>query len=96
MKKCLLHKCDAHCCYNMAFGHGELERFHSMIVNPVIGYTPFGGVRIAMTNWDLDKNKCPFLRADRRCNIYENRPYVCRKFGEIPELPCKFLKESKP
>lgn len=67
-----------------------------MIVNPVITFTPFGCVRIAMTDMDLDKNKCPFLRADRRCNIYENRPDVCRKFGEIPELPCKFLKESNP
>lgn len=64
-----------------------------MIVNPVIDFTPFGCVRIAMTNMDLDKNKCPFLRADRRCNIYENRPNVCRKFGEIPELPCEYLKE---
>ena len=96
MKKCLLHKCDARCCYNIAFEHGELERFASMIVNPVIGFTPFGCVRIAMTDMDLDKNKCPFLRSDRRCNIYENRPDVCRKFGEIPELPCKFLKESNP
>lgn len=90
----MLHKCDAHCCYNIAFEHGELERFQSMIVNPVLGFTPFGAVRITMTDWDLDKNKCPFLRADRRCNIYENRPDVCRKFGEIPELPCKYLKDT--
>ena len=93
MKKCLLHKCDAHCCYNIAFEHGELERFQSRIVNPVLGFTPFGGVRIAMTDWNLDKNKCPFLRSDRKCNIYENRPEICRKFGEIPELPCEYLKE---
>lgn len=93
MKKCLLHKCDAHCCYNIAFEHNELERFQSMIVNPVLGFTPFGMINIAMTDWDLDKNKCPFLRVDRRCNIYENRPNVCRKFGEIPELPCEYLKE---
>lgn len=96
MRKCLLHKCDAYCCYNIAFEHGELERFSSMIVNPVITFIPFGCIRIAMTDMDPDKNKCPFLRADRRCNIYENRPDVCRKFGEIPELPCKFLKESNP
>ena len=96
MKKCLLHKCNAHCCYNIAFEHGELERFSSMIVNPVIAFTPFGCVRIAMTDMDFDKNKCPFLRADYKCNIYENRPNVCRKMGEIPELPCKYFKESKP
>lgn len=94
MKKCLLHKCNAHCCYNITFGHDELERFASQIVNPVIGFTPFGGVKIVMTSWDLDKNKCPFLRADCKCNIYENRPDVCRKMGEIPELPCKYFKDT--
>lgn len=81
----------------MAFPHGELERFGSQIVNPIIGFTPFGGVVIAMTSWDIERNKCPFLRKDCKCNIYENRPDVCRKFGEISELPCKFWqKESKP
>lgn len=94
MKKCLLHKCKAYCCYNIAFEHGELDRFASKIVNPVIGFTPFGGVKISMTSWDVNENKCPFLRSDMKCNIYESRPNVCRKFGEIPELPCEYLKET--
>ena len=63
-----------------------------MIVNPVITFTPFGCVRIAMTDMDFGRNKCPFLRPDCRCNIYENRPDVCRKMGEIPELPCNYYK----
>jgi Fe-S-cluster containining protein len=25
---------------------------------------------------------CPFLRADLKCAIYENRPKVCKKFGD--------------
>jgi Fe-S-cluster containining protein len=76
----------------MPFGHNELERFASLIVNPVIGFAPFGTIKITMTDWNLDNNKCPFLRADFKCNIYENRPDVCRKFGEIPELPCKYYR----
>jgi len=32
---------------------------------------------------------CPFLsRHDQVCVIYDDRPYVCRAFGEIPELQC--------
>lgn len=89
--KCKLHKCKAGCCYNIAFKHGELERFSNKIVNPVIGFAPFGVVRISITSWNLDNNKCPFLRSDFKCNIYEDRPDVCRKFGEIDELPCKYL-----
>jgi len=92
MKICRIKKCKACCCYNMPFGHNELERFASLIVNPVIGFAPFGTIKITMTDWNLDNNKCPFLRADFKCNIYENRPDVCRKFGEIPELPCKYYR----
>ena len=45
------------------------------------------------TAYDPMLNKCPFLRADYKCNIYENRPEVCRQFGQIEELPCKFRKK---
>lgn len=38
------------------------------------------------------ENKCPFLKDDCTCNIYEYRPDVCRKFGQIPQLPCKYIK----
>lgn len=39
------------------------------------------------------KNKCPFLRHDCTCNIYENRPEICRLFGEIDELKCQYRKK---
>lgn len=38
------------------------------------------------------KNKCPFLNDDCTCNIYENRPKLCRDYGRIPKLPCKYIK----
>lgn len=90
--KCRLHKCKAICCYNIPFDKGELERFKDKIVNPVIGVVPMHGANIAFTAEKIEDNKCPFLRNDFKCNIYNNRPDVCRKFGEINELPCKFLK----
>lgn len=36
--------------------------------------------------------KCPFLNEDLSCNIYEKRPYVCRKFGDESHkyLRCHF------
>lgn len=40
----------------------------------------------------MKKNKCPFLRTDHLCNIYENRPEICRLYGEIDELKCKYRK----
>lgn len=93
MMKCRLSKCSAQCCYNLAFENGELERFKDKIVNPVIDIVWFGGVRLTITSTNMDSNKCPFLRRDFKCNIYENRPDVCRKFGEIDKLPCKFMRK---
>jgi Fe-S-cluster containining protein len=36
--------------------------------------------------------KCCFLNKDLSCNIYEDRPYVCRKFGDESNITmtCSF------
>ncbi len=88
--KCKLNICHACCCYNIPFEHHELERFADKIVNPVITIDYTLHAQIAITDFDWQKNKCPFLTQDYKCNIYEQRPEVCRKFGEIKELTCKF------
>lgn len=91
--KCKLSKCNAHCCYNIPFDRNELERFADKIVNPVLFTAPLGAAVVAFTNENIGQNKCPFLRRDFKCNIYDNRPGVCRLFGEIERLPCEFLKK---
>lgn len=94
--KCRIHKCHAACCYNIPFEHGELDKFADKIVNDVLFTVPLGSAVVAFTIedvFDIQHNKCPFLRSDCKCNIYEDRPDVCKKMGEIPELPCKFRKK---
>ena len=90
--KCKTNHCHACCCYNIPFENNELERFASMIVTPVQFTLPVGNAVLAFTSPNPQLNKCPFLRHDYKCNIYDNRPDVCRKFGVIKELPCKFMK----
>jgi len=90
--KCQLHKCQARCCYNIPFENHELERFSSAIVNPVLFIAPLHGAMVAFTAPNYKDNKCPFLRKDFKCNIYDQRPEICHLFGEIKQLPCKFLK----
>lgn len=36
--------------------------------------------------------RCPFLTKDFKCNIYEDRPFVCREFGKETHLmmKCRF------
>ena len=91
--KCKTYKCKCSCCYNIPFENNELVKYADKIVNPVRFTIPMGFALVAFTDPDPLKNKCPFLRADYKCNIYELRPDVCRKFGEIDKLPCKYLKK---
>lgn len=91
--KCRLHKCKAACCYNIPFEEGELVRYADKIVNPLKFTMPLGPGTVAFTDEEPMRNKCPFLRSDCRCNIYDHRPRVCRLFGEIDRLPCQWLKK---
>lgn len=106
--KCDITKCHAACCYNVPLEKGYLTAFKKKIVNPVIAKKPFGneknydrektalgrGNYLVYTDKDPRKNKCPFLRADCRCNIYADRPKICRDYGtkkNVMFLHCKFL-----
>ena len=90
--KCKTSKCNASCCYNVPMECNELERFANMIVNPVLWTMPMGMAVVPFTNDNPSLNKCPFLRRDCKCNIYDNRPEVCRLMGTIDKMPCKFIK----
>lgn len=95
--RCDVRKCRAVCCYNIPFANGELDRFADRIVTPVLERMPVGipsKALLGITSRDYRTNRCPFLTKDYRCNIYDNRPDVCRKFGEIGELPCQFRKNK--
>ena len=106
--KCDILRCRAACCYNVPLEKGYLTAFRKKIVNPVIGIKPYGREKDSeaffkryigriqyqiITDENPEKNKCPFLRPDCRCNIYNSRPAICRKFGFSPErfLNCEFL-----
>ena len=102
--KCRPQRCKAQCCYNIPFDDGELEKYADKIINPVLITVPLGPGHVAFTVMPkamtkeamgeaMKNNKCPFLKHDCTCNIYEHRPDVCRKFGEIPELPCEIRKK---
>lgn len=73
------------------FDQNELESFAGMIVNPVLYFVPLCGRNVAFTAERMEDNKCLFLRHDFKCNIYENRPDVCRKFGYTPKDVFNFL-----
>ncbi|MBO7617316.1 MAG: YkgJ family cysteine cluster protein [Bacteroidales bacterium] len=91
--KCRTYKCKAACCYNIPFENGELEKYKDKIVNPVLTTLNLFGAVVPFTGKDLKSNRCPFLRQDLKCNIYENRPDICRKMGLVERMPCQHLKK---
>lgn len=104
MKKCDISKCRAACCYNPPLPKGYLTALKNRIVRPILsiqdaGDTPELGGKcvVAITDTNPLKNACPFLRTDCKCNIYDRRPVICRKFGtgEHRFLNCEFLTGKK-
>lgn len=41
-----------------------------------------------------EDGKCVFLTPDNRCAIYDDRPDVCRQYGQCDELPCPYIKKN--
>lgn len=40
---------------------------------------------------------CVFLKGDKRCAVYQERPRVCKMYGYIPQLPCiYFYPDGRP
>ena len=73
--KCL-DKCKAECCSVVPF---EKDRFYrNKRVREILELTEFDGIVIPTTK----DGKCPFLGHDLQCTIYDDRPDVCRKFGD--------------
>lgn len=100
MSKCDISKCKATCCYNAPLPKNYLTALKNRIVTPVkevivIDNEGLKGPEMCypITDHDLMKNKCPFLTDNCRCNIYDRRPPICRRFGNgsEPLLTCAFL-----
>lgn len=96
MCKCNVKICRAACCHNTPIERGYLSAYSKRIANKVLEVVPMADdVVVPITDYDMEKNKCPFLNEHYRCNIYDVRPSVCRKFGvdtgESKFLRCKFL-----
>lgn len=96
--KCDISKCHASCCYNVPMTKFTLFSNKKRIVNSFTEVMEHGEdedgrkLYIPVVSTNFHENKCPFLRDDCKCNIYQNRPHICRIFGEPSEkMNSKFL-----
>ena len=100
-------KCQASCCGIVPIPKEIYDRNKDKIITQPAEIKEFSGpdldenldMRIDVPNIDIvvpiTKNlRCPFLNVDTdlSCNIYEDRPRICRKFGDEthPQMTCIF------
>ena len=82
-------QCKARCCgvvpIKLSLWKKKQKYIQSSPKEIMFGKSKEGKVVIPLTETLL----CPFLKEDLSCAIYEDRPDVCRKFGdETHELLC--------
>lgn len=97
---CDIKKCKSACCYNVPHTMYTLNTNKKKIITPW-KYLADQGLKdedgrklfVPIVDDEINKNKCPFLRDDFKCNIYDKRPFVCRAFGTPPkDNKSKFLR----
>ncbi len=100
-RRCKISKCHADCCYNAPLPLYYLEKYKDKIVNKVYRTIPLGNVPerggfqvFPVTILKSLKHKCPFLTAENKCNIYEDRPLICKEYGteDSGTLYCNLMK----
>jgi hypothetical protein len=91
-------KCKAMCCMAAPIEKEVYERNRHRLVRKTLQEIEFDGfdqldgkVKTLITPVTEDMH-CPFLREDLLCNIYDDRPAVCKHYGSeaVPCLRCPF------
>ena len=79
------------CCGPVVFRTAFYESNRDKIQTPPISETRdeprpgFPGMTLPIT----ESKSCVFLDSNKRCVIYENRPYICKMYGTVPDLKCE-------
>ncbi len=83
---CLM-RCKGECCQNVPLPARLFEK--NKVLRPITKMLDVGEqLGEAYVVPVTDDNRCPFLDEQFHCSIYDQRPIVCRKFGDES---CTFL-----
>lgn len=86
------HKCRAVCCKAIALPRKIWEENQDKVITKPQEVVDFPDYIFPLT----ETGGCPFLKDDHHCNIYENRPDVCKEFGNESTIymSCPYLHKS--
>jgi Fe-S-cluster containining protein len=97
MKNKYCADCQAECCsHYVPLENSLIEKFGHLIDRPILSKHQF--LNEIKTVFETVDGKCVFLNSEYRCKIYEQRPWICREFGNpnttSPFLKCSFMPGS--
>lgn len=84
MSKLPCEECRGKCCQYPAMSNAEFEVI--VATKPL----PITANIIRTKEAVIFVGECPYLK-DGRCSIHSVRPQTCRKYGEVPQMPCQYL-----
>lgn len=82
------------CCDPVLMKGDELERLKNKSVRDftILRFdTPWGDMVLPISTDSEFDRQCVFLKDDKRCSIYEERPRICRDFG-VRKAMCPYMK----
>ena len=85
--------CGGKCCGPAPFTKKQYKKLKRDKLIPEGSVKVFVKMGVALVK-KSDPMTCAFL-TDGRCIVYDLRPYICRAFGEIDDLPCLELNQLK-
>lgn len=85
-------RCKAECCSDITPLPLDIyERNQDKIVREPLEFEKMPGTEMMMVN--TSSHKCVFLNEDFTCNIYDERPPICKTFGDEshPMMFCSYM-----
>lgn len=92
-KKLPCDECKGKCCTFVPFSPEEFSEITAKHPIPLPAKVERFGLAYLVSKGDQDCT-CAYLK-DGKCSIYEDRPLVCRQYGEVAQMPCKYLYPKK-
>jgi len=86
MWKCK-ENCNADCCGSIYMDRELVEKNKHKMQRKFKEIKIFDNISFVET----EDGKCVFLGWDNNCAIYDQRPQICRDYGQTPELPCPYV-----
>ena len=86
------------CCGPLGFDRDWLEKHKDKAQREIKEILEWKNGRvIALSNDESNPLACCFLKPDKTCAVYEDRPQLCREFGLSVRFPCAYVKpDGKP